>query len=76
MTETYLKKPERSCYSCKFFSRGWDATRSDPGEPSECTHPKCGWLLMRVVDSEKGCKLYQMDAIYLRPITTRRIGHA
>lgn len=26
----------QQCFTCKFYYRGWAATRHDPGEPSTC----------------------------------------
>ena len=50
-----------SCYTCKHFSKGCGDSRSHPGEPDECGHPKYYMLLSqnKAFPFERGCKFYE-----------------
>lgn len=41
--------PPTLCESCQFFSRGCGDSRSHPGEPDECVHPRHYALLTQVM---------------------------
>lgn len=51
--EQQLADPVCLCHRCRFFARGWDASRSHPAEPDECCHPKVGNLM--TANMKRGC---------------------